>query len=126
MFNALKEKIKPLMIDRAARRMALGALVFNLLAWALLLFRLFPLLGGKRVVGLHYNVYLKVTEVGTAGWALVPAIMGTVILAANLALGARLYRMSRQNALILLAVTFFYEMLLLAVSFFLVLINLSR
>jgi hypothetical protein len=122
----LREKIKPLLVDKTARRLLIASAVFNLTAWALLLVRLFPSIRRGLVIALHYNIYLNVNEVGAAYLALLPAAIGILIAVLNTAMASRSYVTNRSNALILLMITAFYEMLLLAAAIFIVLINLPR
>jgi len=126
MLHATKEKFKPIIVDRAARRLAAVSLFFNLASWVLLLVRIAPLVNGKELVDLHYNVYLKVNDIGPAIYAFTGAAIGTVIVAMNFWLAARSYASSRQNTLVILVVTAFYESLVFLAAFFLILINLSR
>ncbi len=126
MLHATKEKFKPIIVDRAARRLAAASLFFNLAAWILLLARMAPLVGGKQLVDLHYNVYLKVNNIGPGIFAFTGAAIGTLILAMNFWLAARSYASSRQNTLVILVVTAFYEFLVFVAAFFLILINLSH
>jgi hypothetical protein len=122
----IKEKFKPIIVDRVARRLAAASLFFNLTAWVLLLVRIAPLVNGKQLVDLHYNVYLKVNDIGPGIFAFTGAAIGTVIIVINFWLAARSYAASRQNTLVVLVVTAFYEFLVLVAAFFLILINLSH
>lgn len=122
----IKERIKPLLVDRTARSLIIVSVAFSLIAWLLLVVRLSPLIARGQIAFLHYNVYLNVNNVGPAIYSLVPAAIGTVILSVNIALAARLYGPSRQNALVILAITSFYELLVVVAAFFVVLINTSR
>ena len=122
----IKEKFKPIIVDRVARRLAAASLFFNLTAWILLLVRIAPLVNGKQLVDLHYNVYLKVNDIGPGIFAFTGAAIGTVIIIINFWLAARSYAASRQNTLVVLVVTAFYEFLVLVAAFFLILINLSH
>ena len=126
MFIRLREKLKPLFVDRTARRLLLASGLINFATWVLLLVRLFPLIISGRIIALHYNIYSNVSAVGAAVWALAPAAIGLVIFALNAALAARSYGPSRQNSLIILIVTCFYESLALAAGFFILLINITR
>jgi len=125
-FPKLRGTIEPLLVDRTARRLLVLSIFFNLAAWILLLIRLVPAIRRGAMVALHYNVYLNVNSVGPAFLALLPAALGTVIIAFNVALASRSYRPSRQNALVFLSLTAFYELLLLAASVFVAIINLKR
>ncbi len=113
----------PLLVDKTALRLLIASAALNLLAWSVLLIRFVPSIRRGLVIALHYNVYLNIDEIGSAWLALLPAILGTVLGAANVALAARIYASNRLNALIFLAITSFYEALLLAASVFVVLIN---
>lgn len=123
---SLKERIKPLLIDRMARRLLIMAGVLNLLAWVVLLLRFVPAISRGLTVALHYNVYLNVDEVGSAWLALLPAALGLVFGTVNVGLSGRTYTSSRSNSLVFLVVTVFYEALLLLASAFIVFINFSR
>jgi hypothetical protein len=122
----LREKIKPLWVDKTARRLLIASTIFNLVAWILLIIRLFPSIRRGLIIALHYNIYLNVNEVGVAWLALLPAAIGTLIAGVNVALAARAYVASRSNALVLLAITAFYEMLLTAAAVFIILINMPH
>ena len=126
MFLALREKMKPLLVDRLARILMIAAAVLNLLTWASLLARLYPLIASNRVIALHYNVYLKVNDVGSAMWSLLPALIGLAVLLINLFLAHRAYAASRTLALAVLAVTIFYELLACLAGLFIILINIAR
>ena len=126
MLLATKDRFRPLVVDRAARRLVAFCVFFNLSAWALLLVRLWPFIKSGRLISLHYNVYLNVNDVGPAGFALIPAAIGAIIVVVNFWLAARSYRSSRANTLVILAVTAFYELLVLLSAFFIILINMSR
>jgi len=125
-FSKLRGIIEPLMIDKAARRLLISSVFFNAAAWILLLLRFVPAIRRGAMVALHYNVNLNVTSVGSAYLALLPAALGTVLMALNVALAARSYRPRRSNALVFLSVTAFYELLLLASSIFIAMVNLAR
>jgi hypothetical protein len=126
MLLATKEKFKSLMIDRAARRLAVLCVFFDLAAWALLFARLWPFIKNGRLIALHYNIYLNVNDVGPARFAFVGALFGTFIIIVNFWFAARLYVPSRANALVILAVTAFYELLVMLSAFFIILINISH
>ncbi len=126
MFTKLKATIEPLLVDRTARRLLIPSALFNAAAWVLLLIGLVPSIRRGAAVALHYNVNLNVTSVGPAYLALLPAALGTAILALNIGLASRAYRPRRPNALVFLSVTAFYELLLLASSIFIVMVNLAR
>lgn len=126
MFIRLREKLNPLFVDRAARRLLIASAFFNLAAWVLLLTRLFPFLRKGSIIALHYNVYLNVNAVGWAWLGLLPPAIGTIILLVNVALAARSYGPNRTNALIFLTVTAFYELLLVVAAVFVALINMPR
>jgi hypothetical protein len=122
----MREKIMPLLVDRTARRLLVVSVSLNLLAWILLLVRLFPSIRQGLIIALHYNIYLNVNEVGAAWLAFLPAVIGTAIVMINITLAARSYVGNRTNALVFLAITTFYELLLLVAAVFIVLINLPR
>jgi hypothetical protein len=126
MLLRLKKKLAPIMIDPALRRLSMAAIFFNLSAWVLLTVRLFPFITGGRLIALHYNIYLNVNDVGQAGWSLATPAIGTAIILINFWLAVRSYASSRQNTLVILLITGFYELLILASSFFIILINLTR
>jgi hypothetical protein len=126
MFQKLRGTIEPLLVDRTARRLLITSAFFNAVTWILLLVRLIPAVRRGTAVALHYNVSLNVTSVGSAYLTLFPAVLGTVLLALNLVLAARCYRPSRPNALVFLSVTVFYELMLLAASIFIAIVNLTR
>ncbi len=126
MLIKIKDKIKPLLVDRTARWLLLVSGVINLGTWILLLVRLFPLIASGRIIALHYNIYSSVNAVGSAAWALAPAAIGSAIFLVNVALAGRSYGPSRQNALVILVVTCFYEALTFLAGFFVLLINISR
>jgi hypothetical protein len=126
MISKIKARIKPLMVDRVARRLIITAAVLNFAAWAVLLMRFVPAIRRGIIVALHYNVYLNVDEVGSAWYALVPAALGLVFGIVNVGLASRAYAANRANALVFLTVTVFYEALLLLAAVFIVLINVSR
>lgn len=123
---ATKDKFKPLVVDRTARRLAAVCVVFDAAAWVLLLARLWPFIKSGRLIALHYNIYLNVNDVGAAAFSLIPAAIGAIIIVVNFWLAARAYRPSRQNTLVILAVTAFYEFLVLVAAIFIILINLPR
>jgi hypothetical protein len=125
-FIKLREKLKPLMVDKTARWLLLPSAFLNLAAWVLLLVRFVPSIRRGLAVALHYNVYLNVNSVGPAYLALLPAAIGLLILSLNASFAIRLYGTRRQNSLILLTTTLFYEILLLAASIFIVIVNLAR
>ncbi len=120
------DKLKPILVDRATRRLAVASLIFNLLTWAFVIVRLFPMLSSGRMIALHYNVYLNVNSVGPAYLALLSPGIGLVILLINVAMAVKAYGPSRQNALVVLSITLFYELLIFIASVFIILINLSR
>ena len=122
----LGDKLKPLLVDRVARALILAAAILNILTWGLLATRLLPLVVKGGIIALHYNVYLKVNDVGLATWAFLPAGIGLVILVLNAFLAAKAYTSSRILALALLSVTVFYELLALLAGVFIILINISR
>lgn len=126
MLLKLQDKLKPIIVDRAVRRLAGICIILNLAAWVLLVLRLYPMIGSGKLIALHYNVYLNVNSVGPAAYALVAAAIGTVILIVNFALATRSYGPSRPNTLVVLAITVFYEFLVLLSVFFIILINISR
>jgi len=126
MLFKMKDKLKPIIVDAPIRRLSFVSIFFNLAAWILLVAKLFPLVASGRLIALHYNVYLKVNDIGPAGLALVPALIGTLIIVINFWLAARTYRSSRQNTLVILAITAFYEFLIALASLFIILVNLSR
>jgi hypothetical protein len=92
----------------------------------LLVIRLYPMIGNGKLIALHYNVYLNVNSVGPAAYALVAAAIGTAILVVNFVLATRSYGSNRANTLVVLAVTAFYELLVLLSAFFIILTNISR
>jgi hypothetical protein len=122
----LKDTLKPLAVDKAVRRLSVVSVLFNLAAWAILVIRLFPFMRSGRPIDLHYNVYLNVDNVGPAPYALAGALVGAVIIIVNFWLAARSYGSNRQNTLVILAVTAFYEFLILLAAFFIILINTQR
>jgi len=122
----IKDRLKPLLVDRTARSLVIVSTAFSIIAWLLLAIRLSPLIARGQIAFLHYNIYLNVNNVGPAIYSLLPALIGTIILSVNIALATRLYGPSRQNALVILAITSFYELLVVVAAFFVVLINISR
>lgn len=126
MFIKIKDKLKPLVVDRTARWLLLISGVLNLATWVLLLVRLSPLITSGQIVSLHYNIYTNVNAVGSAVWALAPAVIGSAILIINAALAAVSYGPSRQNALTIMIVTCFYELLTMAAGLFILLINIPH
>jgi len=122
----LKDKLKPLTADRAIRRLAVVAVLFDVIAWVLVASRESTAIRAGRIIALHYNVYLNVNDVGPAVFVLVAPILGTLIVLINFYLASRAYGPSRQNSLVILSVTVFYELLIAVATFFLVLVNLTH
>jgi len=115
-----------LIVDRAARWLLLASSIFVAATWIFLLIRLFPLIANGRTIALHYNIHTNVNAVGAAWWALATPAIGTAILVLNVLLSVHAYMKSRQNAIVIMTVTVFYELLILAAGFFVLLINTPR
>jgi hypothetical protein len=126
MILTINNKLKSLIVDRAARRLVALCIFFDLATWVLLLVRLAPAIKSGRLIALHYNVYLNVNNVGPAGFALVGAAVGAAIIIINFLLAAHAYESSRQNSIVILAVSAFYEFLIFLAAFFIIFINLTR
>ena len=126
MILTINNKLKSLIVDRAARRLVALCIFFDLATWVLLLVRLAPSINSGRLIALHYNVYLNVNNVGPAGFALIGAAIGAAIIIINFLFAARAYESSRQNAIVILAVSAFYEFLIFLAAFFIILINMTR
>ena len=125
MFMRFREWARPLAVDRTARTLILIALVANLLSWLTVVARLAPSIVGRRIIALHYSIYLGVDAVGPAWQALALPAIGTLIIVMNAALARLAYvRQSRSAALVLLGLTALIESLALVASVYLVLINL--
>jgi len=122
----LKDTLKPLAVDKAVRRLSVASVLFNLAAWAILIIWLFPSMRSGKSIDLHYNVYLNVDNVGPAPYALAGAFIGAIIIIVNFWIAARSYGPNRQNTLVILAVTAFYEFLILLAACFIILINMQR
>ncbi len=117
-----KDLLKPLLADRATRILAAAAVFLDLAGWAAAGWQYWAAHGAD-AVSLHYNVYLNVNDVGAAWRLFVSPGIGLVILLLNVGLAAGAYRRSRQNAVAFLAVTVFYELLILAAGAFMLFIN---
>lgn len=126
MLNKFRGIIKPIFVDKVTRWLFLASLIINLASWGAVLVRFFALLKDGRQVTLHYNVYLNVNSIGPAGWLLLPIAAGTLILLGNTVLAAYAYRTSRPNAVTLMFITAFYELLILAAAVFVLLLNLAN
>jgi hypothetical protein len=122
----LKDTLKPLAVDKAVRRLSVASVLFNLAAWAILIIRLFPSMRSGEPIDLHYNVYLNVDNVGPAPYALAGALVGVAVIVINFWIAARSYGPNRQNTLVILAVTAFYELLILLSALFIILINMQQ
>jgi len=125
MMQRVKDWIRPLAVDRLARTLLIIALIANVLAWALLLVRLWPLLTHNSVIALHYSIYIGVNDVGRAGWALLTPLVGLLALGVNAALARIAYVRARIPAIVFLGVTALYEFAVLAAAVFVVLSNLK-
>lgn len=125
-FLQLKDKLKPLTVDHAIRRLAVIAVLLDAAAWILVIARESAAIRAGRIIALHYNVYLNVNDVGPAALVLVAPAIGAFILAINFWLAARAYGPSRQNSLVILSITVFYELLIAVATFFIVLVNLPH
>jgi hypothetical protein len=126
MLEKIKSIFEPLFTDKPIRRIIFFSIFLNLLSFVLVLLRAYPFIIGGKITALHYNVYLKVNDVGSPWWLFFPCAIGLVVLAINVYLAARVSRNNRQHALILCATTAFYELVLLAAVLFMAYINLFR
>ncbi len=121
-----KDWARPLFVDRTMRALVLTAMVVNVLAWALIVVRLWPLIIINRTVSLHYSVYLGVNGAGPAVTALITPAAGTLVLVLNAILARFAYVRERAVSLVLLALTLFYQLLIMGASVYVVLLNLNK
>jgi hypothetical protein len=124
MLSRFRAWTRPLIVDRTSRILLVAAAAFVALAWAMILWRLLPLIARGRVISLHYSIYLGVNAVGPAWQALVLPALGTAVFIANTVLIRLAYsRESRSAALVLAVLTSFLELLVFVGCGYIILIN---
>jgi hypothetical protein len=124
MMQRLTHWLGPVWVDRTTRRLLIASVAVNVLAWALILVRLWPFVAHNRLISLHYSIYIGVNDVGPAFWALLTPFVGLLAVFVNTAFARLFYVRERMIALVFFSITFVYEVLTLVSAVFVVLINL--
>ncbi len=118
-----KQKLAQVFIrDRAVMASFILALALNGVSWALLAWRARSL-GGETSVPLHYTIYFGVDWVGSWYKLLIPAFFGFVALLVNYTIVFIVYEDRRFFAYAYALGTVALEVIILASSFFIILLN---
>lgn len=108
--------------DKQVFSAGVAALFLNLVAWAMLVIGGLPL-RGQALVPLHYTIYFGVDLVGPWHEIFIPALFGLLALLVNFSIILRIYETRRVLAYIYAWSAVFVELILLAASFFIILLN---
>lgn len=95
-----------------------------ILAWAVYLWKLLPLVGRVEPVAVHYSVQFGIDRLAAWYWTLLPPVLATLTFFLNSFFCLRLWRRERQELALAVAVyTVVLEALFFAGTFVLVLLN---